>query len=687
MHTRLIIGLIGSACLVAACGHSTPAPKAPVVDNSKPVAREASKACTASSTNSKAPKPLGTPRASSSVALAQSGTRTIAYIADEDAKTIQTVDVDSKAELASTPLDGIPSTLMVMPDGRVLVAIKNQARVEVFDAGDKPESALTLRCAADTANEPLAMALTPDDKTVLVATGWGHALGVYSADRLAKKSEVLLGREPRAVVSSDDGKTAWVSHAVGSQISSVDIEKGTKKEISLRGRDPSFAQSMRMQKQSMDRMKKAGQLSASMEKQFEESMEKQSAANTRPSVQGYALAKSIDPPGRILAPQVFVDAGDPTQRAEGYGHDSSPTESQDVAVIDEGTSQPFEASLNISRNQFFSGDPDDPRDHHGACLLPRAAAVDTKTKTLLVTCFGLDEMISYDAAAANPSLAEKRRWRVGGGPSGVAVDPAKHRAVVWSQFDRSIHVVSLEGRDVVDEKKFPPAEVVAFNLSPMKEPLAADYQLGRLLFHNANDSRIARDGRACASCHPDGRDDSITWATPLGPRRTILLAGRVGETNRFSWSGTERTLHEHLDTTFDRLSGQGVRSLERDAIVKYIKTLAPPNENAAHDEASKVARGKTIFASSETECASCHTPTTAFSDNQLHDVKSKTESDKQGTFNTPSLKGVGGTGPWFHDGRYATLKDLLKKSDGKMGKTKQLSDADLDALESYLRSI
>ena len=46
-----------------------------------------------------------------------------------------------------------------------------------------------------------------------------------------------------------------------------------------------------------------------------------------------------------------------------------------------------------------------------------------------------------------------------------------------------------------------------------------------------------------------------------------------------------------------------------------------------------------------------------------------------------------GAGPWFHDGRYATLKDLLKSSDGKMGKTKHLSEADLDALEAYLRSI
>ena len=56
------------------------------------------------------------------------------------------------------------------------------------------------------------------------------------------------------------------------------------------------------------------------------------------------------------------------------------------------------------------------------------------------------------------------------------------------------------------------------------------------------DERISHDGRACASCHPDGRDDSITWATPNGPRRSIMLSGRIADTAPFSWSGTEQTL-------------------------------------------------------------------------------------------------------------------------------------------------
>ena len=68
-------------------------------------------------------------------------------------------------------------------------------------------------------------------------------------------------------------------------------------------------------------------------------------------------------------------------------------------------------------------------------------------------------------------------------------------------------------------------------------------------------------------------------------------------------------------------------------------------------------------------------------------MKSKAKSDRDGDFNTPSLKFISGTGPYFHDGRYKTLNALLRDIDGKMGHTKHLSEPDLDALEAYLRTL
>ena len=59
----------------------------------------------------------------------------------------------------------------------------------------------------------------------------------------------------------------------------------------------------------------------------------------------------------------------------------------------------------------------------------------------------------------------------------------------------------------------------------------------------------------------------------------------------------------------------------------------------------------------------------------------------KGAFRTPTLREVGQSAPYFHDGRYATLRALLTGSDGNMGHTNHRSSTELDALEAYLRSL
>jgi mono/diheme cytochrome c family protein len=330
---------------------------------------------------------------------------------------------------------------------------------------------------------------------------------------------------------------------------------------------------------------------------------------------------------------------------------------------------------------------------HMECLLPRSAAYDTKRKSLLVGCFGIDDVIEFDALAASPARAIKRRWDVAAGPGGIAIDGAKDRAVVWAQFERVLNVIELGtpalADDVGPDKPGAPTRVAAL---PLAHALPMSIALGRVLFHMVGDDRISHDGRACASCHPDGRDDALTWSTPNGPRRSIMLAGRVADTAPFSWSGSENTLQEHMGITFSRLRGNGgMRSMELDSLADFVQTLAPPPVTSAPAVVSdaqkqKIARGNEIFHSQAAGCSGCHSGA-AGTDNQHHDVHSKTSADKSGSFNTPSLKFVGGGGPYFHDGRYKTLHELLTDADRKMGHTAQLSGDDLEALEAYLRTL
>jgi mono/diheme cytochrome c family protein len=408
----------------------------------------------------------------------------------------------------------------------------------------------------------------------------------------------------------------------------------------------------------------------------------------RTSCQGFALAKSIAPMGRILAPQVLVESGDTAERSTGYGSSTgTPSEVSDVAVIDEGTDRPIESSLTIRSDvrRAFGVRPSGKE-----CVLPRAAAVDPHRESLFVTCLGIDTVVEYDTASPEPHHAEKRRWVVSSGPTGIAIDQGGRRAVVWAQFDRVLNVINLGG-DAIDEQMIASAEpIVRVALSRRAAPAStADIALGRKLFHAAGDQRIANDGRACASCHPDGRDDAITWATPEGPRQTPMLAGRLAGTAPYAWSGTGDDVKQHLTHTFQRLRGSGLQPDEMDSLVAFVTTMsAPPAaRSGTPTQADKLARGASIFHSDEAACSSCHGKNGSSPDGEKHDVESRAKSDVAPLFDTPSLRFVGGTAPYFHDGRYANLRELLVASDGKMGRTSQLSKDDVDALEAYLRSL
>jgi cytochrome c peroxidase len=102
---------------------------------------------------------------------------------------------------------------------------------------------------------------------------------------------------------------------------------------------------------------------------------------------------------------------------------------------------------------------------------------------------------------------------------------------------------------------------------------------------------------------------------------------------------------------------------------------------------NKVAHGREIFHSTAAGCSSCHGLDGNVPDGIKHDVGSKALADRSIDFDTPSLRSVGGTAPYFHDGRYATLAELLDSTDGDMGHTSHLSRTDRDALEAYLRAL
>ncbi|HEU5059087.1 MAG TPA: c-type cytochrome, partial [Kofleriaceae bacterium] len=90
-----------------------------------------------------------------------------------------------------------------------------------------------------------------------------------------------------------------------------------------------------------------------------------------------------------------------------------------------------------------------------------------------------------------------------------------------------------------------------------------------------------------------------------------------------------------------------------------------------------------LFASDATGCASCHGGS-KMTDRQSHALAHDIEAT-----DTPSLIGLAGSAPYFHDGSAATLEALLtdRGSVHGMGKTARLSEKQIDDLVAYLETL
>lgn len=586
----------------------------------------------------------------SQIALAEIEGRTIAYIADEDDAMIRVVDVDDGIELSTFRPGGVPAQVVVDEHGKLVVSLRDTGEVVLVSGGGTRESHLAIEKRRAVASEPIGLALSPDGATLVVTSGWGRTVSVVDMASFTTKTEIPVAREPRAVVVSSDGKRAFVSHVVGEGLDVIALDgnpiPGNKnpgdltKKLVVDGTELVFGRHMMTTDQA------------------------------RASCQGFVLAKSDS--GRIFAPHVLAFTGDPAETSSGYGGGESGREPEvfHVPVIDEDAAKIVAGSMRLHDGI------DSPSSR---CALPRAAAVGKAG--LFVTCLGENSVVLFDTTAVNPHDVELGKWSVPAGPTGIALDETHSRALVWSQFAHAMTSVAIgDGSDTT--KPF----ALSSTTLPRETRASAKIERGRQLFHSTGETRISGDGRACASCHPDGRDDALVWSSPNGPRQTPILAGRLAGAAPYGWNGDAIDVSTHLVSTFTRLGGTGMTGDDKEALMAYVSSLRPPPEKKAIDPQA-VVRGRAIFSSAQTECSSCHGDAGDLPDGAKHDVKSRATGDTRTKFDTPSLRFVGGSGPWFHDGRYKDLKSLLVKSDGKMGHTKHLSPSDLGDLEAYLESL
>jgi mono/diheme cytochrome c family protein len=270
------------------------------------------------------------------------------------------------------------------------------------------------------------------------------------------------------------------------------------------------------------------------------------------------------------------------------------------------------------------------------------------------------------------------------GPRGLALSGPD--AFVATYFSGVLAQVSI--RDEGEETRTQAHSVRRIPLGD-QAPLTSERR-GERAFHDAT---LGLQGwQSCASCHPDGRADGLNWdllndgvGNPSNAK-SLLLAH---QTPPSMISGVRADAATAVRSGFRYiLFGSPGEEAARD-IDAYLKALRPePSPWREAAPPATVERGRVLFESPRIGCASCH-PAPLFTDLRMHDVGSKAASDRRDTFDTPTLVEIWRTAPYLHDGRYATLDELLR--DGRhghgRGAVETLTPGDLDDLIAYLRTL
>lgn len=204
------------------------------------------------------------------------------------------------------------------------------------------------------------------------------------------------------------------------------------------------------------------------------------------------------------------------------------------------------------------------------------------------------------------------------------------------------------------------------------------YDAGRRLFHTQTSVGIA-----CASCHPEGRDDGQVWQFDSeGLRRTQSVAGHILDRGPYHWAGDMTDLPTLMDQVFaERMSGGTVTRSQHLSLGPWLDRVPAPQPPPPADPAA-IGRGRDLFQSTEVGCGTCHAGP-LFTNHTLVDVGTG------GTFKVPSLLGVGARPPFMHDGCAPTLADRFGACGGgdRHGHTSQLTADQVADLVAYLDSL
>ena len=589
------------------------------------------------------PAPVsGTPRASSPLALEARATGAARlWAVNPDNNTVSVFDTGTGARVAETTVGNAPRSVAVAPDGRIWVVNRDSTSISIVSASTL---AVVSTVSLPRASRPYGLVFAPNNQNAFVTLeGSGRVLKLNAANG-ATITNLAVGTNPQKLSIAADGSRLLVSRFVTPPLPG---EGTASPQTAAGGGEVVVVQPTTMAITTTVRLAHSGLSDG--------------------SVQGRGI------PNYLGAPVISPDGTSAWV----------PSKQDNIArgFLREGTQLDFQNTVRAISSRIALGslsedleariDHDDSGVAVAAAFHPTGAylfvALETSREVGVVNALGNHELFRID---------------VGRAPQGVLVSPDGTRLYVQNFMDRTVSVVDLLPLVGFGEFRAPVTAILA---SIGTERLTAQVKLGKQLFYDALDPRLARDGYlSCATCHNDGGHDGRVWdLTGFGEglRNTVGLRGRAGAQSLLHWSGNFDEVQDFegqirllsagtgLMSDADYFAGtrsqplgdpKAGRSADLDALAAYVKSLTVPSpspfRNSDGTLTSAAVTGRTTFAS--VGCPSCHSGST-YSDEGLTALRNvgtlkPSSGSRLGVpltgIDVPTLRDAWATGPYLHDG-------------------------------------
>lgn len=238
--------------------------------------------------------------------------------------------------------------------------------------------------------------------------------------------------------------------------------------------------------------------------------------------------------------------------------------------------------------------------------------------------------------------------------------------------------------NIIDFKKNGSVDISTIELSKNQE--MDEVRLGEKYFNDA--TFCFQSWQSCTGCHPnEARTDGLNWDLlndGMGNSKNCKSMLLAHETPPSMITGIRPNAEVAVRAGFRHIQFVMIEEEHAAAVDTYLKSLkAIPSPLLKKGKLNpKAILGKEVFV--QAGCGFCHSGP-YFTDQKKHTMGIQGEYDHQNTWDTPTLIETWRTGPYLHDGRAATLKEVFDPE--KHGLQTELSKDELDQLVEYVLSL